>query len=54
VVVEPFQWVMRWRKMAPISLLSDLLVKSFFPKWHKVLYTWLVDGNANYDEVSEW
>ncbi|CAF0720469.1 unnamed protein product [Brachionus calyciflorus] len=51
--LEPWHWVMSWADLIPIQNFINLLEKSFFPKWLKVLSTWL-NSSPNYEEVSKW
>ncbi|GAB6023942.1 Tuftelin-interacting protein 11 [Chamberlinius hualienensis] len=51
--LEPWQWVMTWEDMIPVSSMVALLEKHFFPKWMQVLCSWL-GHNPNYEEISNW
>ncbi|KAJ1559532.1 hypothetical protein HK096_000269, partial [Nowakowskiella sp. JEL0078] len=37
----------------PLDLVH-LLETEFFPKWHRTLWTWLVQRDADYKEISAW
>ncbi|KAL4858605.1 Septin and tuftelin-interacting protein 1 [Chlorella vulgaris] len=51
--LEPFQWVLSWQDVMPLSQMAALFEQYFFPKWHAVLRHWLAN-NPNYDEVTRW
>lgn len=51
--LEPWKWVMAWLDLVPMASLITILERSFFPKWHGVLATWL-NSSPNYEEVSKW
>ena len=37
----PLRWVLRWERSMPAKKMVGLLEACFFPKWHRVLHTWL-------------
>jgi tuftelin-interacting protein 11 len=44
---------MNWVDVMPVPSLVGLLNTTFFPKWMRVLCSWL-SANPNYDEVTNW
>jgi tuftelin-interacting protein 11 len=44
---------MAWLDVVPKANFVNILEKSFFPKWLKVLSAWL-NSSPNYEEVSKW
>ncbi|CAH1799129.1 unnamed protein product [Owenia fusiformis] len=51
--LDPWNWVMSWHDMLPITSMTTILEKAFFPKWLQVLATWLA-SNPDYNEVTKW
>lgn len=45
--------VLRWKDFFSPHVLALLLQAEFFPKWHNILYIWLV-SEPNYEEVWQW
>lgn len=50
---DNWNWVMDWSDVIAPQIMSDLLEKSFFPRWLQVLTMWL-NMSPNYDQVTEW
>ena len=45
--------VLKWKPFFQLNVMGLLLVAEFFPKWHHILYIWLIN-DPNYEEVAEW
>ena len=45
--------VLKWKHLFQPNVIGLLLVSEFFPKWHHILYIWLI-SDPNYEEVAEW
>jgi len=45
--------VFRWKDFFQPIVMGELLVSSFFPKWHEILYIWLTN-DPNLEEVATW
>ena len=50
---DAWNYVMTWLDMMPIPAMVAVLEKSFFPRWHQVLCSWLA-SNPDYEEVTTW
>ncbi|KAJ2904346.1 TFP11-domain-containing protein [Zalerion maritima] len=46
--------VLLWDGIISTRALGELLVVEVFPKFHSVLYEWLVSPNPNYGEIADW
>jgi len=51
--LDTWNWFMMWMNVCPLSSMVAVLQKHFFPKWHRVLHTWL-SSSPNYTEVTKW
>ena len=51
--LEPWNWIISWSDLVPVSNFVALLEKSFFTKWLKFLSVWL-NSTPNYEQVSQW
>ncbi|KAI9666838.1 MAG: hypothetical protein M1829_005641 [Trizodia sp. TS-e1964] len=45
--------VLQWKEHLQPKVFGELFVRTFFPKWHKILHLWLI-SEPSYDEVAEW
>lgn len=53
--IQPFNWVLAWTDLVPQLHFTCLLVGEFFPKWLRVLFTWLTHSQEpDFEEVSIW
>ncbi|CAF0769075.1 unnamed protein product [Didymodactylos carnosus] len=52
-IIEPWNWIISWHEMIPMTSMIILLEHSFFPKWLKVLNDWL-NTTSNYNEIQCW
>lgn len=46
--------VLEWRYVVSPTLVAEVVVAEVFPKWHEILYQWLVDENVSYEDIAEW
>lgn len=46
--------VLEWRHIVSPTMVAEVIVTEVFPKWHDVLYQWLVDEDVSYDDVAQW
>ena len=51
--ITPLEDVLKWKPFFQPNVIGLLLVAEFFPKWHHILYIWLVN-DPNYEEVAQW
>ena len=51
--MKPYYWVTSWASVISQPQMVNLLEAHFFPQWHAVLHSWLVNG-PDYNEVSNW
>lgn len=51
--LDPLTQVLQWTSFFSPNTVAHLLVAEFFPKWHHILYSWLI-AEPNYDEIREW
>eukprot|EP00002_Diphylleia_rotans_P033173 TRINITY_DN7025_c0_g1_i1.p1 TRINITY_DN7025_c0_g1~~TRINITY_DN7025_c0_g1_i1.p1 ORF type:complete len:854 (+),score=179.53 TRINITY_DN7025_c0_g1_i1:79-2640(+) len=51
--IDPFHWLMTWRDVFPVSVISTILDGEFFPKWFSLLLGWL-NNHPNYEEIGNW
>jgi tuftelin-interacting protein 11 len=51
--LEPLTQVLEWTSFFSSNTIAHLLVAEFFPKWHHILYSWLI-AEPSYDEIREW
>lgn len=52
--MDPFNWVMEWHTTIKKSIFSRILETEFFPKWLEILYQWLIQPKASFDEIADW
>jgi tuftelin-interacting protein 11 len=46
--------VLKWADFIAPSLIAEVVVAQVFPRWHDVLYQWLTNDEANYEEIGAW
>lgn len=46
--------VLEWRNVVSPSLVAEVIVAEVFPKWHEILFQWLVDEDVSYEDIAEW
>ncbi|KAF2493200.1 TFP11-domain-containing protein [Lophium mytilinum] len=51
--LKPLERVLAWKSFFKASVLAQLFLAEFFPKWLTVLHQWLT-ADPNYDEVGQW
>ena len=51
--LSPLEDVFQWKDLFRPSIMGELLVAEFFPKWHDILHVWLT-SDPNYEEVGQW
>ncbi|KAI1433997.1 GC-rich sequence DNA-binding factor-like protein-domain-containing protein [Xylaria sp. CBS 124048] len=55
---EPYlkmlQGVMKWAEVISSSMIAEVVVTAVFPMWHNVLHQWLINDDANYEEIGAW
>ena len=54
--LKPLEWTLSWvnAQLLSISLAVHLFETELFPKWHKVLWTWLSSASVSFEDVSQW
>ncbi|KAJ3188284.1 Tuftelin-interacting protein 11 [Gaertneriomyces sp. JEL0708] len=52
--IQPLAEVLKWTGIVPSHLMVHLLETEFFPKWHRELWAWLSEPNANFEEITSW
>jgi tuftelin-interacting protein 11 len=51
--LTPLETVLKWNGFFKPTVMGQLLLAEFFPKWLNTLHAWLV-SDPNYEEVSAW
>ncbi|CAN8104080.1 unnamed protein product [Discula destructiva] len=46
--------VLEWRHVVSPRMVAEVVVAEVFPKWHDILYQWLVDEDVSYEDVANW
>lgn len=46
--------VLEWRDVVSPTLVAEVVVAEVFPKWHEILFQWLIDEDVSYEDVAEW
>lgn len=46
--------VLEWRHIVSPTMVAEVVVSEVFPKWHDILYQWLVDGDVSYEDIAQW
>lgn len=52
--IEPMQHVVGWSAVLRPTLIGHILEEYFFPKWMKALHSWLIQPDADFEEISTW
>lgn len=52
--MEPIETVLAYTSLFSTDTMARLIAAEFFPKFHNILYQWLIAPTVNYDEVTEW
>ncbi|KAL5512900.1 hypothetical protein ACEPAH_3298 [Sanghuangporus vaninii] len=52
--LDPLKNVLAWSGILRPSIIGQLLETGFFPKWLDVLYIWLIQPTASFEEVAQW
>lgn len=55
---EPYLQVLtgalEWRHVVSPTMVAEVVVAEVFPKWHEILYQWLVDEDVSYEDIAQW
>lgn len=55
---EPYLQVLtgalEWRHVVSPTMVAEVIVAEVFPKWHDILYQWLVDEDVSYEDIAQW
>lgn len=46
--------VLEWRHIISPTMVAEVIVAEVFPKWHGILYQWLVDEDVSYEDIAQW
>lgn len=46
--------VLEWRSIISPNLVAEVVVAEVFPKWHEILFQWLVDEDVSYEDIAQW
>lgn len=46
--------VLEWRHILSPAMIAEVVVTEVFPKWHEVLYQWLIDEDVSYEDIAQW
>lgn len=46
--------VLEWRHVVSPTLVAEVVVAEVFPKWHEILFQWLVDEDVSYEDIAQW
>lgn len=46
--------VLEWRHVVSPTMVAEVVVAEVFPKWHGILYQWLVDEDVSYEDIAQW
>ncbi|ROW06887.1 hypothetical protein VMCG_04031 [Cytospora schulzeri] len=46
--------VFAWLDFVSPTMIAEVIVAEVFPKWHEILYQWLVMDSVNYEDVAQW
>lgn len=52
--LQALNGVMEWRHVVSPSMIAEVVVAEVFPKWHGILYQWLIDEDVSYDDIANW
>lgn len=46
--------VLEWRHVVSPTMVAEVVVAEVFPKWHGILYQWLIDEDVSYEDIAQW
>lgn len=46
--------VLDWLDPVSPTMIAEVIAAEVFPKWHEILYQWLVMETVNYEDVAQW
>lgn len=46
--------VLEWRHVVSPTMVAEVVVAEVFPKWHEILYQWLIDEDVSYEDIAQW
>ncbi|KAF3765552.1 TFP11-domain-containing protein [Cryphonectria parasitica EP155] len=46
--------VLEWRHVVSPTMVAEVIAAEVFPKWHDILYQWLVDEDVSYEDIAQW
>ncbi|KUI53245.1 hypothetical protein VP1G_00630 [Cytospora mali] len=46
--------VFGWLDFVSPTMIAEVILAEVFPKWHEILYQWLVMETVNYEDVAQW
>ncbi|KAL1884030.1 hypothetical protein Daus18300_000139 [Diaporthe australafricana] len=46
--------VLDWLDSVSPAMVAEVIASEIFPKWHEILYQWLIMESVNYDDVAQW
>lgn len=52
--LTPLNNVMMWLDIVSVKDIAKIMEKEFFSKWIRILYEWLTQPDANYEEILQW
>lgn len=52
--LTPLEHVLAWQEYFKPTVMAQLLLAEFFPKWLSTLHDWLTSEECNFAEVGEW
>lgn len=52
--LQALSGVLEWRYVVSPTLVAEVVVAEVFPKWHEILFQWLVDEYVSYEDIAQW
>jgi tuftelin-interacting protein 11 len=52
--IKPLNAAMSWMDIIGVKDMAKILEKEFFTKWIGILYEWLLQPDADYEEIMKW
>ncbi|ROW08637.1 hypothetical protein VPNG_06171 [Cytospora leucostoma] len=46
--------VFEWLEFVSPTMIAEVIVAEVFPRWHEILYQWLLMETVNYEDVAQW
>ncbi|KAJ0124798.1 hypothetical protein J7T55_006139 [Diaporthe amygdali] len=46
--------VLDWLDPVSPTMIAEVIAAEVFPKWHEILYQWLIMDTVNYEDVAQW